>query len=307
MHHAMTDQITLLNWNFEQNGKGNPSSWEKAHALLAGLHPNVVLRQEMPGADANGNSIMYETERALNVRGWLGLKSCTAIFADRNNFEPVREWSVGPAGAWMLPPTALSMRYAPAGKGAVPLLLGAFHLNYASSTQRMLEAEWLTTLADKNWALPDGRHIVLPAPLGGDCNSYPERGCSSDIPLPSLIKIRDEPHRAHRSHMGSAGQRVMDTRPDEILHMAGLRDVARRWSTRLSAPTAVARTVDGCPTHGPDARVDRVYASPVLVHAVSSVDIIEVPLSLSDHHIVRVIFSASALADTLRSLYKLAD
>ncbi|MFE2179062.1 endonuclease/exonuclease/phosphatase family protein [Streptomyces sp. NPDC059455] len=291
--------INVLCWNFERNGADDPAKRLRAHEKLASLKPHLILRQEMWGAEANGNTIIYELEGALGLRGWLGPKSCTAVFADPSVFRAVREWpDTGPM--WVLPPAALTMRYVPAGNEATPLSVVSYHLNYASATHRLAEAEWLTTWADKRWPIPGDDNLTIPAILGGDNNGYPVRGAAGDPALPDMAKIRDRRHRLHRSYVGPDGRRQMDTRVDETLRTAGLEDVARyRATLPCGSATAVSRTVDGCSTHGPDARIDRIYVTTDLLAAVASVDVIEVPLDVSDHHIVRLRLDGDRLSDIL--------
>ncbi|MFD5553761.1 endonuclease/exonuclease/phosphatase family protein [Streptomyces sp. NPDC127068] len=294
----MKKKITVICWNLEQNGKNNAALRRQAHELLAQHSPQLVLRQEMPGADGDGAAVMYELEDALGMRGWLGPRSCTAVFADQKVFRTVREWpQTGPM--WVLPPTALTMRYLPAGQDALPMVVGSFHLNYASTTTRAAEAEWLTTFADKRWATPEGGTVRIPALLGGDANSYPGPSGFVEPALPVLDSIRDEPHRVHRSYP-EAGQRRMDTRPDEILCTAGLHDVAVHCADRPQGNAdALAPTVDSCETHGPEARIDRMYATGELLPAVIDVDVIPVPLVISDHHALRLTLDGGLLADIL--------
>ncbi|MFE9686810.1 endonuclease/exonuclease/phosphatase family protein [Streptomyces sp. NPDC006285] len=290
-------KLTVLLWNFEENGKNNPDKRRRAHEKLLSHNPHLILRQEMAGANADGNAIMYELEAILGLRGWLGQNSCTAVFADPRVFQTVRELPA--AALWTLPPTALIMRYLPAGHDALPLAVASYHLNYASTTQRKLEAEWLSTLADTKWTTPDGRTVRMPCLIAGDNNSYPAPGVAGDPALPKLNEIRDRPHRLHRSFVGPDGRRVMDTRPDETLRDADLEDVARHRATKHGDKTAVARTVNACATHGPDSRIDRLYATAGVLDAVTHVDVIEVPEHVSDHHIVRLTLSGDHLADVL--------
>ncbi|GAO08702.1 hypothetical protein TPA0598_04_03380 [Streptomyces lydicamycinicus] len=299
-------QITVLSWNFERNGAGIAAKRLRAHELLASLNPHLVLRQEMWGADTNGNEIMYELEDVLGLRGWLGPRACTAVFADPRKFQPLREWpQTGPM--WVLPPTAMTLRFTPAGSRSMPIAVASYHLNYASPTTRLAEAEWLTVWADKTWTTADGETVRMPALLAGDNNSYPSPGVEGDVALPELKAIADRPHRLHRSFVGPGGRRVMDTRPDEALRTAGLEDVARHWAnTRDGSAKALSRTVNGCETHGPDSRIDRIYATSDLLGTVVGVDVIEVPEADSDHHVVRLTLDADILSDVLNHQLELA-
>jgi hypothetical protein len=301
----MSRTITALNWNFENNGERNKDKRTAGHELLARLNPDLVLRQEMWGADDDGNTVMYELEDILGLRGWLGPKACTAVFANTELFAPVREYpKVGPM--WVLPPTVLTLRYRPAGRSALPFAAGSYHLNYASTTNRLAEAEWLTNWADKKWITPEGRAVALPALFGGDNNSYPHEDLDDAPALPVRELIPDRPHRLHRSYPDPSGDRRMDTRPDAALREAGLVDVARYWATKKGDPKAVARTVNAYPTHGPDSRIDRIYTTEQLLPAVAGVDVIEVDEETSDHHIVRLKLDADTLTDILHERADLA-
>ncbi|MER7047944.1 hypothetical protein [Streptomyces jumonjinensis] len=46
----MNKKITVVCWNFERNGKSDPELRRQAHELVAQYNPQLVLRQEMPGA-----------------------------------------------------------------------------------------------------------------------------------------------------------------------------------------------------------------------------------------------------------------
>ncbi|WP_075662576.1 endonuclease/exonuclease/phosphatase family protein [Streptomyces acidiscabies] len=294
----MSRQITMLSWNFEDNGGRDAVKRRRAHERLVRLNPHVVFRQEMWEADADGDAVMYRLEEILGLRGWLGPRACTAVFADPRVFQPVRQWpQTGPL--WVLPPTALTMRFLPAGTEATPMILASYHLNYASAAHRLAEAEWLSTWADKKWTTPGGETVRMPAVLAGDNNSYPAPGVQGDPALPALETINDRPHCLHRSYAGPSGARRTDTRPDEALRLAGLEDVARHRAVKHDDRAAVSRTVNGCATHGPDSRVDRVYATAGLLSAVTGVDVIEVDEDESDHHIVRFTFDADGLSDVL--------
>jgi endonuclease/exonuclease/phosphatase family metal-dependent hydrolase len=291
-------EITGLVFNFERNGKGDAARRLRAHERLASMNPHLVLRQEMWGSERDGAAVLYELEDVLGLRAWLGQGASTAVFADPAVFRPLREY-VQSASVWVQPPTALAFRFAPAGGESLPIVVASYHLNYASEAGRLAEAQWLTNFADTGWEMPDGRQVKLPAIMGGDNNSYPV-AAEGELPLPVLNQIDDRPHRVHRSYVSTGGRRLMDTRPDETLRLAGLEDVARHWAgTRNGTSAALARTSSSSPTHGPDSRIDRAYASRLLLPAVTGVDVIEVEPDVSDHHIVRFRLDADILADIL--------
>ncbi|MFD6912161.1 endonuclease/exonuclease/phosphatase family protein [Streptomyces virginiae] len=295
----MSQHVTVLCWNLKRNGAGDTTKRRRAHELLASLDPHLVLRQEMDGAAADGNRIMYEVEAVLGLRGWLGPRACTAVFANPTLFQPLRVCEdVGPV--WVHPPTVAVFRFTPGGSQSLPLVVASYHLNHASATTRQAEVERLTKWADRKWTMPDGERMLMPALMGGDNNSYPVPGLEGDLPLPDLEQIADRPHRLHRSHIGRDGQRLLDTCPDEALRTAGLEDVARYWAnTRDGDKAAASRTMNASPTHGPDTRIDRIYATPALLGAVREVDVIEVEPGISDHHIVRLTLDADRLTDAL--------
>ncbi|MFI9588184.1 hypothetical protein ACIHCQ_41850 [Streptomyces sp. NPDC052236] len=196
-------------------------------------------------------------------------------------------------------PAVRNLRLAGTPETAAPLVVGSYHLNYASTTTRLAEAEWLTTWNDK-WERRGNRRIRLPALLGGDNNSYPEPGADVDPALPVLEHIQDLPHRAHRSYQGPDSTRLMDTRPDNVLRTAGLEDVARYLAVRKGIGSAVTSTVDAYKTHGPQARIDRIYASEQLLPAVVDVEVVDMK-GLSDHDTVLLRLDRDVLADILNN------
>ncbi|CAM5638510.1 Endonuclease/Exonuclease/phosphatase family protein OS=Streptomyces microflavus OX=1919 GN=Smic_06890 PE=4 SV=1 [Streptomyces microflavus] len=57
--------------------------------------------------------------------------------------------------------------------------------------------------------------------------------------------------------------------------------------------------MNGTATHGPDTRIDRIYVTTSLLPAVIGVEVFEVPLDASDHHVVVWRVNRSALVDML--------
>ncbi|MDX3376492.1 endonuclease/exonuclease/phosphatase family protein [Streptomyces sp. ME02-6991-2A] len=292
--------LRFVCWNLERNGAGDPEIRRAAAETLRSLQPDIVLRQEMFRADERGHTIFNEQCRALDMQGVLGPGACTAILFNPRRLNLVRDWSGDRGPHFVLPPTAITLSFPQAGPDASPFNVVSFHFAYASAEQRQLEAEWTTTWADKGWQAPDGSRHVLPAIFGGDGNSYPEPGTAGDLPLADLSAIQDRPHRLHRSRRGPDGVRVPDTEPDNTLRTAGLEDVARYWAEKGN-PAALARTVDATETHSPDSRIDRVYFTTGLLPAVTGVEVHEVPLGVSDHHIPVATVDSSVFADVLSS------
>ncbi|MGY3056209.1 hypothetical protein ACVWZD_000453 [Streptomyces sp. TE3672] len=282
--------------NFENNGGGNRSLWQEMHKKLASLGLHLLLRQEMWDAQDNGGELADAAEAVLGMAGLIGKKSCTAIYHDPAIFTPAGEWTdTGPM--WVLPPTVQRLRLSGTAPDAPPLIVGSYHLNYASSSNRLSEAEWLTTWNDQ-WTKIGGRRVKLPALLGGDNNSYPVPGAPGDPVLPLLEEIADKPHRVHRSYIGPDGSRRMDDRPDERLHAAGLHDVARHLATTKGDTAAVSPTVDTSPTHGPQSRIDRLYGSEEILRAVHGIKVYDMS-GKSDHHTVVVSLCRDALTEIL--------
>lgn len=288
--------INVAICNFENNGGGNRDLWERMHDRLASLNLHLLLRQEVWNAQDNDAELADAAEAVLGMAGFIGPDCCTAVYHDPELFTPVSEFpKTGPM--WVLPPTVRSLQLAGTAPGAVPLIVGSYHLNYCSTTTRLTEAEWLTKYNDK-WVKAGDQLLHIPALLGGDNNSYPVPGTPGDPALPVLEKILDEPHRVHRSYVGPDGVRRMDDRPDETLRLGGLQDVARHLAVTAGDTAAVARTVDASPTHGPDARIDRIYASKELLPAVRKVEVIDMK-GLSDHHTVVLSLDLDVLTDIL--------
>ncbi|MFD7898994.1 endonuclease/exonuclease/phosphatase family protein [Streptomyces sp. NPDC059743] len=286
--------------NFENNGGGDRALWQQMHDKLASLDLHLLLRQEMWNAQDNDNELADAAEEVLGMAGLIGAECCTALYHDPNLFTAVGEFpKTGPM--WVLPPTVRSLQLAGTAPGAVPLIVGSYHLNYCSTTTRLSEAEWLTKWNDK-WVKDKhgDRYVHHPVLLGGDNNSYPVAGTPGDPALPVLEEIRDEPHRVHRSYIGPDGVRRMDDRPDDTLRTAGLQDVARHLVDTTGDTSAVAPTVDACDTHGPDARIDRIYVSKELLPAVRAVEVIDTK-GLSDHHTVLLRLDRDTLTDILNN------
>lgn len=90
----------------------------------------------------------------------------------------------------------------------------------------------------------------------------------------------------------------MDDRPDDTLRTAGLQDVVRHLAAATGDTSAVAPTVAACDTHGPDARIDRIYVSKQLLPAFREVEVVDMK-GLSDHHTFVVRLERDTLTDFL--------
>ncbi len=292
--------LTLVCWNLENNGKGAP---QRRHAdeLLQSLNADIIFRQELWDAGANGKVIVNEQTDTLGLPGVLGEGSCTALFYNPAKFSVVRPRMQNRARApqHVMLPAAVTLRHEAAGPDALPFNAISYHLNDVNAKQRLVEAKWLTTWADNAWSTSGRQRHSLPTIYAGHTNSYPTAS-RGDLPLPDLSTVKNQPHRLHRSYAGPSGQRIPDTRPDSAFRTAGLEDAALYWATAPHGdPTALTRTVNACDTYGPDSRVDRTYLTPELLPAITGFDVIEVDEGLSPHHILRLTLDGDQLSDIL--------
>jgi len=298
---ATPDDLVIASLNLEQNGLGDPGRRWAAYERIRELGVHLLFRQEMNGADLDRHALMYEAEDALGMRCWLSERSATAVFADERIFKPLGHWPT-PWTRFKLPPAAVTLQLRAAGPESTPPIAVAAHLNYAVPALRDIEAGWITGFNDKWVTLPkDGgrQHAVMLAGLDG--NSYPHQRTAAEPPLPERDKIQDRPHRAHRSRTGPDGGRVVDQDPHEILHEAGVRDIAAYLAQVPGGADRLDPTMLASETHGPDARVDWLMASHQLLPVFTQVAVIDAR-DISDHNLVIANASASGLAQLLSDL-----
>ncbi|WP_050502482.1 hypothetical protein [Streptomyces monomycini] len=299
----MTNDLIMISANVEQNGFGNRETRLKVWRRLRPYRPTVVWRQEMPGAADHARAVMYEAEDpevGVGLRGWLGERSATAVFADMAVFAPVAEFP-NPSLIMQNPPTAVGLQLRGAGRQSRPVIFTAGHFSYAVPVQREMEAGCLSTFADRTVRMPDGTLRKAYMIAGIDGNSYPHQAQDTpgDVPLPHLGDIGDEPHRAHRSRRGPDGTDRMDTDPHAVLGKAGVVDVAHHLAMAKGCGTGLAPTMPASDTHGPATRVDWVCASRPLLPAVSGCEVIDSE-ETSDHDFVVTRWDLDALLDILR-------
>ncbi|MEV0278543.1 hypothetical protein AB0I22_19475 [Streptomyces sp. NPDC050610] len=141
----------------------------------------------------------------------------------------------------------------------------------------------------------NSRPHTIPAIVGIDRNNYR----MGDPNAPRLEEIPDLPHRAHRSRPGPDGTRIMDTVPDETLHLAGLTDAVGH----LSADRDVSKmtTMAASASHGPATTVDAVYADHRLLPALVDAETIDMR-GISDHDAVLTRWHWATLAELLSDL-----
>ena len=300
----MTEQhIRVATCNFELNGKGDPEIWKHMHTRLADLSLDVLCRQELVGCAAQGRAsqLWHASETALGMIGTLGPHvGATAVYLNPQTFEVVETWDTASWHAWWLHPTALTARLR--GTHNTDFVVGSAHLDFDSPTARATQAENLTRLADRPGAgnRTGGKMPVLA--LCGDWNSYPSPHLAPGEPsLPMPQEILDPQHLAHRSFIDGE-ERVMDFRPDQILHGAGMTDTARHIAHTHKKPSAVHPTTDETrkPQQGPARRIDRIYTSNLLLPALVDVEVIPMT-DLSDHHTVIASYCRKTLMDLSHS------
>ncbi|MEU7228905.1 hypothetical protein [Streptomyces chrestomyceticus] len=299
----MTNELIAISANVEQNGFGDRERRLKVWRRLRQCRPAVVWRQEMPGAADHARAVMYEAEDpevGVGLRGWLGERSATAVFADMAVFAPVAEYP-NPSPVMQNPPTAVGLQLKGAGRQSRPVILTAAHFSYAVPAQREMEAGWVSSYNDRMIRMPDGSRRKAYMIAGIDGNSYPHQAQDTpgDVPLPHISDIGDEPHRAHRSRRGPDGTDRMDTAPHAILGQAGVVDVAHHLAVAKGCGTGLAPTMPASGTHGPATRVDWVCASRPLLPAVSGCEVLDSE-ETSDHHFVVTRWDLDALIDILR-------
>ncbi|MFE7121402.1 hypothetical protein ACFU99_38820 [Streptomyces sp. NPDC057654] len=289
----MPEHINIISSNVECNGRGDARVRAAAHRAWAEADAHLVLQQELPGADADGKSVMYEADHRLAMNWVLGPASYTALFYDPKVFTCLREWEPG-RRTWSAPPAAASLRLVGTGPTAMPLIGASAHLSYDSYAQREIEAGWTTGYADKTHMI-DGIPHTMPALIGIDRNSYR----TGDPNIPRLEEIPNLPHRAHRSRPGPDGTRIMDTVPDETLYLAGLIDVVGH----LSADRDVSKltTMAASASHSPATTVDAVYADHRLLPALVDAATIDMH-GISDHDAVLTRWHRATLTDLLSDL-----
>ncbi|CCB74934.1 MULTISPECIES: exonuclease/endonuclease/phosphatase family protein [Streptomycetaceae] len=279
------NEIVFASFNFEQNGFGDRKRRERAYELINEIKPDVLFRQEMNGAGANGRAMLNEAAEALQMDAFLGERSCTGLFVRGGVFTTVEQWPT-PHPLMTMPPTAVTAQLRAAGPESMPLILVAGHLSYCSPELRLIEAGLVTTFNDKKRiTMPDGsvrRGLMV---LGVDANSYPSGSAlaTGDLPLPPMDEVRDRPHRAHRSRRSALGGLRPDQEPHDRLVTAGLDDVARLCAARSGR--RVGATMNASSSHGPKTRVDWIMASSPLRSVWTRCDVVDAS-EVSDHHIV---------------------
>ncbi|WP_409473499.1 endonuclease/exonuclease/phosphatase family protein [Streptomyces sp. HC307] len=300
-----TDEFRVVSWNLEHNGisnSGDDAKWHLAMDVLVELQPHVLLRQEITRGDMFGGRAIWAEAARLGGNG----PAHTAFLATAT------PESANPTGVYTDPSLCTPVQYfehvtsmwhpicnpVVRLKGAPSTLsLASFHLCSFDPAQRASEAKRLAMLGQPNMA----------AIIGGDCNSYPHRSDDETAALPDWDKIADRSHFEART-IERGGERVSDTRPDEIL--AGehdgrppvFKDLGHHAATVLGQPDALAPTASLWRTdQGPMRRIDRIYATPQVAEALTGLEVIVTDdvREVSDHAPVVATFSLAKLRRAL--------
>ncbi|MFI0155789.1 endonuclease/exonuclease/phosphatase family protein [Streptomyces lydicus] len=294
------DAIRVVSWNLEHNGTardGSNDRWHLAMDILADLRPHILLRQELTRADMHGARAVWA--EAARLGGHLPFlagatpesANPTGVYIDRELFEPT-EYFEHATGMWH-PVCNPVVRLRGA---AARLSLASFHLCSFDPDRRLNEARRLTILGKPHMA----------AIIGGDCNSYPHSQ-SEATTLPDWAEVEDRTHFEHRT-LDWCGERVPDTRPDHVLAGAHhgrppvFAELGHYSATQLGQRGALAPTASLWRTdQGDMQRIDRIYATPQVTEALTSLEVIvnDEVREASDHCPVMATFSLSRLRRAL--------
>ncbi|UKY49231.1 endonuclease/exonuclease/phosphatase family protein [Streptomyces inhibens] len=300
MSHLDDDVIRVVSWNIEHNGverDGSDHRWHLAMDVLASLQPHILLRQELTRADLYGRRIVWaEAARLGGLVPFLAdatpeSANPTGVYINRDLLEPT-EFFEHATGMWHpICNPVVRLKGVP-----TKLSLASFHLCSFDPDRRLNEARRLTTLGKPGMA----------AIIGGDCNSYAHTQ-SEAVSLPDWSEVEDRSHFEHRT-VEWCGERVSDTRPDHVL--AGAHhgrppvfvELGQYAATRLSQAGALAPTASlWRKDQGPMQRIDRIYATPQVAEALTSLEVIvsDDIREASDHCPVVATFRLTALRRAL--------
>ncbi|MFD7552237.1 endonuclease/exonuclease/phosphatase family protein [Streptomyces sp. NPDC059816] len=305
---------TLIVMNLEHDGGPEPAPgvlperWLRAHQeILKPRQPDLLVSTEMtysqyrpgaePGVVAAADRRFRTAQEILGMRGFRAPmghgRNPTGAFVRDSVFTVVGQHE---HPGYRTPPTNLVLELD--GVPGVPIMAMGVHLSHCSRYQRRLEADQLTTLADK-LKLHRPHHPARAAWILGDLNEYP-------VPTGELVEpidwttVKDVTHRRHRAEPQSDGTWRSATYVDEVLHECGLHDPARWAARRLGQEAALAGTAGYAdPDQGGLRRIDRVYMDPWTVQAVTGVEVIDMT-GISDHHALQITLSRAKLVEALR-------
>ncbi|MEU5425898.1 endonuclease/exonuclease/phosphatase family protein [Streptomyces olivoreticuli] len=312
------DEFRVASWNVQHNGidrDGSDRRRRVALGVLSRIRPHVVLRQEMTGAAAQGEHDRWAEAVHLGRREERGADDPSRDDVPFVSYlaAPKPDESPNPTGVFVDPVVCLPEGYYEHVAGVwhpicnpvvrikgteTSLSVASFHLCYYDADQRAAEARRLTTLGKPGMA----------AIIGGDCNSFPHRERDETTRLPDWTAVGDSSYYEHRT-IERDGQRVSDTRPDEIL--AGPRpggqppvfiELGHYAATVLGQRQALEPTASLWRTdQGERRRIDRIYVTPQLAPALKRLEVITTRevREASDHALVLATFQLSALRSAL--------
>jgi endonuclease/exonuclease/phosphatase family metal-dependent hydrolase len=303
---ALKDLRTLrvVCWNVEHGGfaghlGGDSGRRRRAHEILRGYAPHIVLRQEMTHGHADGARLLHQEAAALGLTGLIApatpeSPNPTAVMYDPAVFALAAEYQHVTAGWYPICNPVVVLRGDQLATR--PLSLASVHLCAHSPTIRATEARRLAVALGTH-----GRTAIL----GGDFNSYPHRTAYETVPLPDWTTIPDPVHYQVRTVTTSTGTRTSDTQPDEIL--CGTTPNGRRVFTDLAhtaaalgQPGALAATANLHRTdQGVRSRIDRMYATPDLAPALRSLRVDDTVTDASDHALLIAEFDFAAFRNAL--------
>lgn len=290
-------RVIVLNLEHDGGPDSNgqpPQRWHDAHDLLQDRRPDILLRQEMTYSHAEGGRRLHAAERALDMRGFLGIpgagRNPTGLFVRPSTFDVHQQFDH--QRIWRTPPTNVIVRLP-----EVPdrnIVLASWHAAFNSPRGREREAEEITALADK---MKQGSGFIG----GGDCNEYPHPAGESVPPIDwTSPGLTDTVHVVHRTNPGPDGTRVSCTYLDETLLGCGLHDPARYAAHTLGQASALFATSGHAATgQGGERRILRAYCDPWTTTATLDVTRIDTS-GISDHHAVEVVLSYRGLVEALR-------
>lgn len=307
--------VTLIAMNLEHDGGPEPTPgvlperWLRAmREVLEPRNPDLLVSTEMTYSQARPGAapevVAAADRRFRTAQEILGMTGFRAPMGDGRNptgayvrdsvFKVVARHE-HPSG-FRTPPTNLVLELD--GCPGVPIMTMGVHLSHCSLRGRRMEADRLTTLADKLKIHRPG-HPARAAWILGDFNEYP-------VPQGELVEpidwtaVADVTHRRHRAELLPDGSWRSATYADELLHDCGLHDPARWAARRLGQQEALAGTAGVAdPDQGGIRRIDRAYMDPWTIQAVTGVEVIDMT-GLSDHHALRITLDRAKLIKALR-------
>ncbi|MDX3024955.1 endonuclease/exonuclease/phosphatase family protein [Streptomyces acidiscabies] len=309
MNAPADDELVMVAWNIQKNARGRTGDEDhraKARSIVASLRPHIYIRQELTGADRDGNRDLYAEANAVGGlipyiatpdekrgRNPAGLMIDPRMFLVDNDYEHQTPWKG-------IRHVRVRFRQRPKARA---LNLASAHLCYFDPAIRATEARRLTALADH------GQSVLFEA----DMNSYPHRDVQAAVDhphldghvteLPDWDTVEDRVHFQHRT-VERNGVRVSDTVPDEILTggKAVYTDLALHAATVLRQHAALTPTSSLQRTdQGPRRRIDIPYGTPDVADALKSVEIIATDeiAEVTDHGLVIARFHLDRLIGNL--------